>query len=103
MTRNKFKKLRLKLAQMRHSPQKADALQKFAGQLGRRLASRGKEPTWVSDRFPQLRPLSIPDHGNRDVAPGTKNSILNQLEDDLNSWDEQLTKQEEEAETKDMK
>lgn len=75
---------------MRRSPQKAAALQSLAKRLGRTKADRGKEPTWVSP-FP-LYPLSIPDHGGgKDLANGTKNSILNQLEDDILAWDERLS------------
>jgi hypothetical protein len=46
---------------------------------------------WESNEFPTLRPLSIPDHGNKDLAPGTQSSILNQLEDDIFAWDERLS------------
>jgi hypothetical protein len=53
---------------------------------------------WVSEVFGQLRPLSIPDHSGRDLAPGTKKSILNQLEDDVLAWDEALPKVENEGE-----
>jgi hypothetical protein len=94
MTRNKLKKLRQKLAGLRGSSPKADELEKLAAQLGRRKVNRGKEPTWESDDFLDLRPLSIPHHGGKDLAPGTKRSILNQLEDDLISWDERLTEEE---------
>ena len=100
MTRNKFRKLHRLLAQLRQSPQKADALQKLARQLGRRPVKRGKEPTWESDKSSELRALTIPAHGGKDLSIGTKNSILNQLEDDLNFWDGLLSKQEAEAESK---
>jgi len=94
MNRAKLNKLWFAVQQARRSPQNAAALQKFAKQLGRRKENRGKEPTWTSDQFSDLRPLSIPDHGGRDLAPGTKNNILNQLEDDLIAWDGVLTEQE---------
>jgi len=35
-------------------------------------------------------PLSIPHHGGRDLAPGTRNSILNVLEADVLAWEERL-------------
>jgi hypothetical protein len=44
--------------------------------------------------FPDLWPLSIPDHGSRDLSRGTKNSILTQLEEDLLAWDEKITSEE---------
>jgi hypothetical protein len=76
------------MSELRRAPQKAIALERFAKKLGRVHGSpRGKEPTWINERFPGLRPLSIPRHGGKDLAVGTKNSILNQLEDDLNAWE----------------
>jgi hypothetical protein len=103
MTRKKLKALWRKLDDLRRSPHKAIAVQRFARQLGRREVKRGKEPTWENDDFPDLRPLSIPDHGGKDLTPGTQNSILNQLEDDLCRWDELVTRQEKEAKTKGTK
>lgn len=44
---------------------------------------------WMSEYF-NLPPLSIPHHGNRDLPNPTRNSILNQLEDDLLCWSEYL-------------
>ncbi len=55
---------------------------------------RGKEPTWQSLDFPDLRPLTIPDHGSADLSQGVKFSILNQLDDDVNAWDEKLSQEE---------
>jgi hypothetical protein len=44
-------------------------------------------------------PLSIPHLGGRDLAPGTKNSILDVLEEDVLAWEEKLgPKQDEETE-----
>ena len=57
--------------------------------LGRRQDRRGKEPTWVHDELP-VYPLSIPHHGGRDLATGTRNSILNVLEADVLAWEERL-------------
>ena len=55
---------------------------------------RGKEPMYESEPFPQLRALSIPNHKGKDMAPGTRNSILNQLEEDADAWDEAIERQE---------
>ena len=57
--------------------------------LGRSRFNRGKEPTYVSTPFPDLRPVSIPSH------PGTLKrftalGILDQLEDDVLRWEETL-------------
>ena len=53
--------------------------------LGRRQDRRGKEHDELS-----VYPLSIPHHGGRDLAPGTRNSILNVLEADVLAWEERL-------------
>jgi hypothetical protein len=97
MTRRKLDKLKREWAELRRSPQKAIALQRLAGRLGRKPVKRGKEPMWESDEFRELPPLSIPDHGGRDLAIGTKNSILIQLEDDILAWEERLGEEDDEA------
>lgn len=51
---------------------------------------------WENEHFPELPALSIPDHGKKDLAPGVRNSILNQLEDDVLAWDERLSSEEHE-------
>ena len=81
---------------MRRSPQKAGALEGIARRLGRRLVKRGKHPMWESTEFAGLFALSIPRHGDKDLATGTRNSILDQLEDDILTWDEKLTLEERE-------
>jgi hypothetical protein len=89
MTRKKLNKLWQEISRMRRAPQNADALESLATRLGRkkRRGKRGKEPIWLSDAFLNLSPLSIPHHGGRDLAHGTKESILDQLEDDWLAWD----------------
>lgn len=90
MTRKKLDKLKRELTQLRHSPQKAAALEDLARRLGRRPAKRGKEPMSESVEFDHLYVLSIPRHGGKDLAIGTKNSILDQLEDDVLAWEERV-------------
>lgn len=92
MHSKKLRKIRSRLAAMRLSPQGARALEKLAGQLGRQSVKRGKEPMWESAEF-NLFPLSIPRHGGRDLPVGTKNSILDQLEDDILAWEEELSEE----------
>ena len=94
MNRKKLNKLWRTVEGLRRLSPKALEIQKVAKQLGRKLVKRGKEPVWESLEFQSLRPLSIPDRGGRDLTPGVKHSILNQLEDDLTSWDERITQQE---------
>ena len=75
---------------MRQLSPKARDLEELARSLGRTIFNRGKEPTWVNKYFSELPPLSIPHHGGRDLATGTKHSILTQLEDDLAKWHEKI-------------
>lgn len=88
MKRRKLDKLKHELAQMRRSPQRAGDLESLATRLGRQPSGGGKHPVWESIPFPYLRPLAIPHHGGRDLAKGTRNSILAQLEDDVSEWDQ---------------
>jgi hypothetical protein len=102
MTRRKLAKLRGEIVAMRRSPQKARALEALAERLGRAKVKRGKEPMWENGTFPHLPPLAIPHHGGgRDLATGTKNNILSQLEDDVIEWDDWLTEQGDDGEEDD--
>src|SRR6185312_5264672 len=89
MNRRKLDKLRREHAAMRRSPQDAASLQSLANRLGRKAAnSRGKHPNWESS-FDHVYPVSIPDHRG-DIPTGTKNRILDCLEEDILAWDEIL-------------
>jgi len=91
MDRKKLNKIKKELLQARRGSRKAADLQSLARQLGRQGAGkRGKEPMWESKEFPSLFVLSIPKHGGRDIPLGTKNSILDQLEDDVLEWENRL-------------
>lgn len=91
MTPSKIAKLRREWESLRGRPVKAAELESLARKLGRkRNTSRGKEPVWESTEFSDLFPLAIPSHGARDLPIGTRRSILDQLEDDLNKWEETL-------------
>jgi hypothetical protein len=95
MTKNKLAKLRRELKQLRDGKYslKLSDLTGFAGKLGRtRDTSRGKEPTYVSLYFPELRPLSIP--GHKSVNAFTANAILDALEVDLNKLEAWVDEQE---------
>jgi hypothetical protein len=89
MNRRRLSRIKRLLEHARRSQQRARDLETLARMLGRRQDKRGKEPTWVHDELP-VYPLSIPHHGGRDLAPGTRNSILNVLEGDVIAWEEQL-------------
>ena len=94
MNGRRLARIRRLLEQARRSQQRARDLEKLA--RGRRQDKRGKEPTWVHDELP-VYPLSIPHHGGRDLAPGTRNSILNVLEVDVIAWEERLGPEDEES------
>ncbi len=87
MDDRKLGKLRGEVEALRRAPQKASALERIAKKLGRELVKRGKEPMWENKEFDELRSLAIPHHGGKDLPPGTRNSILNQLEDDILAWE----------------
>lgn len=88
----RLERIRREAETLRRSQPKSRELQRLAVRLGRKKVDRGKHPMYESEAFPHLRPLSIPNHKGRDLPSGTKNSILNQLEDDLDAWDEALSK-----------
>lgn len=94
MNRKRLDEIRRELASMRRRQPKARELHELAKALGAREVNRGKEPTFASDSFPWLRPISIPNHKGRDIPTGTRNNILNQLEDYLAEWDQTLSEEE---------
>jgi hypothetical protein len=96
MNRTKLNKLRAQLDKMRREQLKAADLERLANKLGRKKVVRGKEPTWESEFFRELRPLTIPHHGAKDLSIGVKRSVLNALEDDLLAWEAKLDDEEEE-------
>jgi hypothetical protein len=104
MNKKKIAKLRRELKQLRdakYSLKRSD-LTGFAGKVGRKEdTSRGKEPTYVSVFFPELRPLSIP--GHREVNPFTANSILDTLEADLDKLEAWVDEQEAKAKNENAK
>jgi hypothetical protein len=91
MDRKKLEKLQSELDQMRLRSVKAADLQSLAARLGRDTQKRGKHPMWVSGEFPDLFPLSIPDHGGgRDTSPKVKKVALENLQLDIDAWDAKL-------------
>jgi hypothetical protein len=89
MNRKKLLKLRAELQSLRRTASPASRFERLAAQLGRKVGKGGKHPMWMSTEFP-LRPLSIPHHGGKDLPVGTRNSIIDQLEDDLACWEANL-------------
>jgi hypothetical protein len=61
----------------------------IAEKLGLRRAKRGSEPTYVSDDFPDKRPVRIPSH--RVLKRGTALAVLSDLKDYVFYWRERLS------------
>ena len=91
MNRRKLNKIKQDIDGFRNrGGVKSSKLESLAKRLGRDKSNRGKEPTWVNKQFPDLRPLSIPHHGARDLNKFTARGILDQLEEDFEKWEEVL-------------
>ena len=90
MNRRKLSKIKQYIDSFRNrGGVKSAELESLAKRLGRNESDRGKEPTWINRQFPNLRPLSIPHH-SRDLNKITARSILDQLEEDIEKWEEVL-------------
>lgn len=90
----KLDKIEKEIEGLRRGQAKARDLESVAQRLGRRPFNKtGKEPTYLNTTFKDLRPLSIPHHGGKDIPIGTKNCILNQLEEDVAKWREWIDTQ----------
>lgn len=51
---------------------------------------RGKEPTYESVAFPDANMITVPDHAGKDVKRGTAANILNQCEEDVFRFEQQM-------------
>ena len=92
MNKARLDKLRRELREIRKNPagRRASELEAYAKLVGRTLDKRGKEPNWVKEDDPVLTPpLSIPHH-SKDMKLGTVRSIVDQLLDDIDSWEQFL-------------
>jgi transposase len=91
MDKKRLKRLRRLLDSLRTKPAniRRRELVSLAKKLGRRRFDRGKEPTYVSDPFPDARPVTIPSHPGA-LKRFTASNILDQLEGDLSRWEEAL-------------
>lgn len=91
MNRRKLRGLKSDLASLQsRGGVRPRELEDFARSLGRKLYDRGSHPTWVSTIFSDLPPVSIPNHGGRDLNRFTKNGILDQLEADIERFEAQI-------------
>lgn len=90
MDAKKLGKILAELDAMRRRSIRSADIKSVARALGRVEVNRGKHRMWESSQFSWLRPLSIPDHGGRDLATGTKKAILDLLEEDVAAWDAEI-------------
>ena len=89
MNRRKLDKLRKRVEELRQKGGIGSSeIESLAKALGRVKSKRGKEPNWINKIFPDLRPLSIPHHGSKDLSRITANIILDQLELDIEKYEE---------------
>jgi len=79
---------------------KSSDLEGLAAMLGRAIdPKRGKHPTWINANYPNFRPVTIPRHGRRDLNRITAQSILDDLEGDI-EWFEENERDENHTEEK---
>lgn len=92
MTAKKLGQLRAEVENLRRAKDvKSREMVSLAGRIGRKpYNKKGKEPTYIHPELPNRRPLSIPNHPT--LAPGTKNNILDDLEGDLDAYEEILNR-----------
>ena len=89
MDREKLDKLRKRVQELREKGGIGySELESLARALGRVPSKRGKHQTWVNQTFDDLRPLSIPRHGSKDLNKFTANDILDKLELDIEKLEE---------------
>ena len=92
MNQKKLSKLRREVKAFRQKGGvKSRELESLARAFSRELHSRGSEPNWVSTVFHDLRPISIPHHGGKDLNKFTARAILDQLENDIERFERQIT------------
>jgi hypothetical protein len=97
MTDEKLRKIQRELATLRRKAVTHRDVVSVATKLGRKrlkgAAVRGKEPTFVSTVFSQARPISIPDHGNSNLSPTVQKNVINDLEEDVWRFQEELRRE----------
>ena len=94
MDKNKLRKLKkeLELLRSRKTNIRPREMINFAKKLGRVKSNRGKEPNYINQIFPLLRPISIPNHPGS-LYKFTAGNILDSLEEDIFTHEEELRKQ----------
>lgn len=93
MTRKRLQKIRRRLGALRRRPGQIKPIEliRIARSLEREPSRHGKEPNYVNDR-PGWPPVSIPNHPGT-LKIGTALNILNALEEDIERFEEELSKE----------
>ena len=95
MDRKRLDKVWRLLEAARRGAPTAPDLEAIAKMLGRYERPGSNHPVWVTDHFPQHRPLPIERHGgNPPIPPHAKKVIVNGLEADAAAWEEILDESE---------
>lgn len=94
MDEKKLRKLKreLELLRLRKANIRPIEMINFAKKLGRVESNRGKEPNYINPIFALLRPISIPNHPGS-MYKFTAGNILDSLEEDIFTHEEELRKQ----------
>ena len=90
MDRKKLDKLQEELDAMRRTQIRASDLESLAARFGRALGKRGKHPMWENLNLASRPPLSIPDHGQRDVSHTVRKVCFSVLQGDIDAWGDWL-------------
>lgn len=93
ITEEKLKNIRRMIESCRRKTNKHRNLEAIVIALKRKRVKRGKEPTYESTVFKEANVITIPDHAGKDVARGTANSILNQCEEDVFRFEEEIERE----------
>jgi len=89
VTTESVEKLRQQVDRLRRQGDvKRRELESLAEKIGRKLDRSKSEPIYKSARFPEHKIISIPNH--RKIKRFIKEQVLNDLEDDLDAWEELL-------------
>jgi hypothetical protein len=89
MTPKKLQRFRGRIAELRRAKAvKSRDMVRLAEAIGRTLSNRGKEPTYIHEELISRRPISIPNHPTLSI--GVKNNILDDLDGDLDAYEERF-------------
>src|SRR5688572_17410793 len=100
MTEVKLEKIKQLIARCRRKTNTHRDLEAIVIALKRRRVKRGKEPTYESTVFLNVNVITIPDHAGKTLKKGLAANILNQCEEDVFRFEEQIEKTKQDAKRK---